>query len=153
ECAHYVAGLDRHHEGLDRLDLTVGRPRLQLPLGALFNAYNLLAAFAIGRALAVPPAVMAERLGSAAAAFGRLERVEARGRRLTMLLAKNPASFNEVLLAATELGHAERVLLALNDRIADGRDVSWIWDVDFEVLAGRPGLTVVPTGLRAHDLA
>jgi lipid II isoglutaminyl synthase (glutamine-hydrolysing) len=70
-----------------------------------------------------------------------------------MLLAKNPASFNEVLVAATQLGRSEHVLLALNDRIADGRDVSWIWDVDFELLRDGAGRGVVLTGLRAFDLA
>ena len=148
-----IAGRDVKLAGLDAVALTVGETRLELPIGGLFNAYNLLGAYAIGAALGLQPDFIAERLRGAAAAFGRLERIEARGRTLTMLLAKNPASFNEVLVAATQLAQSEHVLLALNDRIADGRDVSWIWDVDFEMLRDGPGRTVVPTGLRAHDLA
>ncbi|HEX6487608.1 MAG TPA: MurT ligase domain-containing protein [Candidatus Dormibacteraeota bacterium] len=147
------AGHDVRLDGLDGVELTVEGSPISLPLGALFNAYNLLAAYSIGRTLGLEQHVIADRLRDAAAAFGRLERIEARGRRLTILLAKNPASFNEVLLAATELADARQVLLALNDRIADGRDVSWIWDVDFEVLGGREGMTIVPSGLRAYDLA
>jgi lipid II isoglutaminyl synthase (glutamine-hydrolysing) len=68
-----------------------------------------------------------------------------------MMLAKNPTGFNE-LLRESERAHGRHFLIGLNDRIADGRDVSWIWDVDFELLAGRAEV-VVPTGVRAHDLA
>ena len=147
-----IPGRDVVLQGLDAVSLTAGGTALELPLGALFNAYNVLAAFSIGQVLGLDPETMAQRLRRAAAAFGRLERIEARGRRLTILLAKNPASFNEVLRAATELGGATHLLIALNDRIADGRDVSWIWDVDFEVLAGR-GATILPAGIRAHDMS
>ena len=147
-----VAGRDVRLDGLDAVRLTAAGTPLELPLGALFNGYNLLAAFSVGRALGLDPAEMAARLRGAAAAFGRLERIEARGRRLTILLAKNPASFNEVLRAATVLGGATHLLIALNDRIADGRDVSWIWDVDFELAAQQAAL-VLPAGVRAHDMA
>jgi UDP-N-acetylmuramyl tripeptide synthase len=71
-----------------------------------------------------------------------------------VLLAKNPSGFDEVLRTADDLGHAETYLVALNDGIADGRDVSWIWDVDFERLARSPhGPQVVVSGRRARDLA
>lgn len=148
-----VAGRDVELHGLESVELTAGATRLELPIGGLFNAYNLLGAYAIGTALGLAPDLIAARLRGAAAAFGRLERIEARGRTLTLLLAKNPASFNEVLVAATRLAASEHVLIALNDRIADGRDVSWIWDVDFEILRDGAARSVVPTGLRAHDLA
>jgi UDP-N-acetylmuramyl tripeptide synthase len=68
------------------------------------------------------------------------------------MLAKNPTGFNQILLESERLAGARHFLLGLNDRIADGRDVSWIWDVDFEVLAGRAEL-VVPSGDRAYDMA
>jgi UDP-N-acetylmuramyl tripeptide synthase len=87
-----------------------------------------------------------------AAAFGRQERFQAEGRSFTILLAKNPTGFNSVLHDSVELGRGKRYLLALNDRIADGTDVSWIWDVDFEVLKNRVE-AAVPSGDRAHDLA
>ena len=136
-------------EGLERVRLEAGGTELELPLGGLFNAYNLLAAFAVGTALELDPRRMAEALKTAAAAFGRLEKVDAHGRTLTLLLAKNPAGFNEALRAAIRAGGG-RYLLGLNDRIADGRDVSWIWDVDFEPLASAE--VVIPTGVRAHDM-
>ncbi len=66
------------------------------------------------------------------------------------MLAKNPAGFNEVLRASRLLGGARNYIVAVNDRIADGRDISWIWDVDFELLAEADH--VVLTGDRALDM-
>jgi UDP-N-acetylmuramyl tripeptide synthase len=146
-----LAGTDIELDGLDRVSLTAAETRLEVPLGGLYNVYNVVAAFAAGGALGLQPEYMAERLRTAAAAFGRQERFERDGRRFTMMLAKNPTGFNE-LLRESQRANGRRFLLGLNDRIADGRDVSWIWDVDFELLGGRAEV-VVPTGGRAHDLA
>jgi UDP-N-acetylmuramyl tripeptide synthase len=146
-----IAATDIELQGLERVRLTAAGTRLEIPLGGLYNAYNLVAAFATGTALGLDPDYMAERLRRAAAAFGRQERFEIEGRRFTVMLAKNPTGFNEIL-RESERVHGRHFLIGLNDRIADGRDVSWIWDVDFELLAGRAEL-VVPTGVRAHDLA
>ena len=147
-----VAGTGVGLEGLERVRLSVSGQELEAQLGGLYNAYNLLAAFALGKALGLKPAYMAERLRTVAAAFGRQERFERGGRRLTLLLAKNPTGFNEVLKESLELAGARHFLIGLNDRLADGEDVSWIWDVDFERLAGRAA-TVQPAGIRAADLA
>jgi UDP-N-acetylmuramyl tripeptide synthase len=138
-------------DGLDRIGLTAAGTRINVPLGGLYNVYNALAAFAAGGALGLEPDYMAERLRTASAAFGRQERFERDGRRFTMMLAKNPTGFNEIIREAERVS-GRRFLIGLNDRIADGRDVSWIWDVDFELLAGRADV-IVPSGVRAHDLA
>ena len=138
--------------GLDGVALRVGEDELRLPLGGLYNAYNLLAAYAVGTAIGLEAGYMAERLRSVKAVFGRLERFQARGRRITILLAKNPASFNEALRSAVELAGGSHFLIAINDRIADGRDVSWLWDVDFEMLKTRSA-AIVPGGVRARDMA
>jgi len=138
-------------EGLDAVRLVVAGAALEVPLGGLYNAYNVLAAFAVGRALGLEPGYMAERLRTTGAAFGRQERFTREGRRFTMMLAKNPTGFNEIL-RESERADGRHFLIGLNDRIADGRDVSWIWDVDFELLAGRAEV-IVPTGVRAFDLA
>jgi UDP-N-acetylmuramyl tripeptide synthase len=139
-------------QGLERVGLTIDGVRVHAPLGGLYNVYNLAGAFAVGKALGLAPDYMAERLGPVAAAFGRQERFERDGRRFTMMLAKNPTGFNEILREAGRLAHGRNFLIGLNDRVADGRDVSWIWDVDFELLCGHADL-VVPTGDRAYDLA
>jgi UDP-N-acetylmuramyl tripeptide synthase len=83
-----------------------------------------------------------------------MERLRLHDRELRLLLAKNPAGLDVVLRTADELGHARNYLIAINDLVADGRDVSWLWDVDFERLARSPWRPhVVASGRRAHDLA
>ena len=149
---HWFWATDIELRGLEGIGLTVGGARLEAPLGGLYNAYNLVGAFAVGRALGLGPDYMRERLRTVAAAFGRQERFERDGRRFTMMLAKNPTGFNEILREAGRLAQGRHFLIGLNDRVADGRDVSWIWDVDFELLCAYADL-VVPTGDRAHDLA
>ncbi len=151
---HELSATGIELNGLDGIRFSVGGMPVSTALGGLYNAYNLLGAFAAGTALGLKPAYMAERLAGVAAAFGRQERFQHEGRRFTLMLAKNPAGFNEILREAERLGGGRHFLLGLNDRIADGRDVSWIWDVDFELLAGnRPAETLITTGDRAHDLA
>jgi UDP-N-acetylmuramyl tripeptide synthase len=138
--------------GFDSVKMTIGRTHVDLPVGGLYNAYNALAAFAAGSALGLEPEYMAERMRDFKVAFGRQERLDFRGRRLVLVLSKNPAGFNETLRTAVDLAGATHFLIGLNDRKADGTDVSWIWDVDFERLKGRARV-VVPAGTRAHDLA
>ncbi|HEX9099346.1 MAG TPA: MurT ligase domain-containing protein [Candidatus Dormibacteraeota bacterium] len=139
-------------DGFESLAMGVGGVRIELPLGGLYNCYNALAAFAAGEALGLDPAFIADRLRTVRAAFGRQERLEAMGRVLNLVLSKNPAGFNETLRTAVDLAGGRNFLIALNDRRADGTDVSWIWDVDFERLRGRAQV-VVPAGNRAYDLA
>ena len=95
---------------------------------------------------------MADGLARFAAAFGRFERIAIDDRRVLMLLIKNPAGANEVVRTIVDAGAPAVAVVALNDGIADGRDVSWIWDVDFEPLMPRLG-TLVATGTRAAELA
>jgi UDP-N-acetylmuramyl tripeptide synthase len=130
----------------------VGRLELSVPLIGLYNVYNALAAAAAAVALGVEAAAIQEGVASFTAAFGRQERFEVRGREVQTILAKNPAGLNQVLRAlVAELG-PKNLLFLLNDDIADGRDVSWIWDVDFEMLAGHTGL-LLASGRRAADMA
>ena len=138
--------------GFDTLAMGAGGVRIELALGGLYNCYNVLAAFAAGCALGLDPTFMADRFRSFRAAFGRQESLEASGRRLNLVLSKNPAGFNETVRTAVDLAGGKNFLLGLNDRRADGTDVSWIWDVDFEQLRGRAHV-VVPAGNRAYDLA
>ncbi len=147
--------------GMDGSRTTVRTPqgelRLELPLPGLYNVYNALAAVAAGLRLGVAPERIAAALGEMRAAFGRVETIEVGGVPVSILLIKNPAGANEVLrtlLLESREGRGERIDLwiALNDRIADGRDVSWIWDADFELLA--TGVRrVVCSGTRAAEMA
>lgn len=128
------------------------RIEAELPLAGLHNTYNATAAAATALSLGVPATVIGPALSARAAAFGRGEVVPVDGRELVLLLAKNPAGANEnvhtLLLDDAPLD----LLILLNDRAADGRDISWIWDVDYELLVPHVrSLTV--SGDRAWDLA
>ena len=125
---------------------------MRLPLPGLYNVYNALAAAAAALALDASLDEIVTGLGAFTAAFGRFERIEAGDRRILMLLIKNPAGANEAVRTLEEGGVPATLVIALNDRIADGRDVSWIWDVDFEPLLERAERIVV-SGERAAELA
>jgi lipid II isoglutaminyl synthase (glutamine-hydrolysing) len=141
-----------------------GSTEVQLALPGLYNVYNALAAAALATALDVPLERVRDGLEATRAAFGRAEIVSvvprpgAAGehrqapRELRILLVKNPAGANEVLRTLALEAGEHHLLGVLNDRIADGRDVSWIWDADFELLAGRVR-RVTCSGDRAADLA
>jgi len=135
-------------------DMTVatpaGRLSLTVPLGGLYNAYNALAASAGALAIGLGFDAIREGIGQLDAAFGRQETLEVDGRHVQILLCKNPTGANQVLRFVGET--AQTLLIILNDGIADGRDISWIWDVDYERLAGAVKRVVV-SGRRATDMA
>ena len=151
-----VAARSITHDGLVSTSFTLasadGERRITLPLPGLYNVYNALAAASLSFALGATLDEVAAGLGRFRAAFGRLERIEIGDRSALMLLIKNPAGANEAVRTLVTAASPRIALVALNDEIADGRDVSWIWDVDFEPLI--PGLeTLVVSGGRAHELA
>lgn len=129
-----------------------GTAELEVPLPGLYNVYNVLAAVACSLAMGVPAQTALSAVEDFRAAFGRVERVRSEDREILMILAKNPAGFNEVIRTLSRLDEPFDCLLALNDNIADGRDVSWIWDVDFEMFRGHLR-RVVCSGIRAWDMA
>jgi UDP-N-acetylmuramyl tripeptide synthase len=158
--APVVSATDVHLEGVRTARFTLrtpaGEAKVALPLPGLYNVYNALAAAALTYALGVPLDRIVAGLQSTRAAFGRAESVTIGGpanpRELRILLVKNPAGANEVLRTlALEPGEHD-LLGVLNDNIADGRDVSWIWDADFELLAGRVR-SATCSGTRAAELA
>jgi UDP-N-acetylmuramyl tripeptide synthase len=118
----------------------------------MYNVYNALGAAAAARALGIPLTSIGAGLQSVTAAFGRMERIEIEGKTAYLALAKNPAGLNEVLRTLRDSRAAAHLLVLLNDNIADGRDVSWIWDADVEMLAGSVS-SVVFSGQRAEDMA
>jgi UDP-N-acetylmuramyl tripeptide synthase len=125
---------------------------VRVPVAGLYNAYNALAALAVARALDISLPGAALAIANFRPAFGRLEQVSVDGREMRLILVKNPAGFNAAIGALLEAAARPRLLAALNDRDADGRDVSWIWDADFETLAPAVEHAVV-TGIRSRDLA
>jgi lipid II isoglutaminyl synthase (glutamine-hydrolysing) len=131
-----------------------GDAEIALPLPGLYNVYNALAALAGTLALGVPLERAVAGLGSAEAAFGRVETISVGGTDVSILLIKNPAGANEVLrtLRLESSGPGLDLWIALNDGIADGRDVSWIWDADFELVTGAVR-RITCAGTRAPEIA
>ena len=142
--------------GLDevgfQLVMPSGSRRVRLRVPGLYNVYNALAAASLASSLGASLDEIVLGLEGFSAAFGRFERIAIGDRRLLMLLIKNPAGANEAVRTIVDGGAPSLAVVALNDAIPDGRDVSWIWDVDFEPLIG--GLErLVATGDRAAELA
>ncbi len=155
---------------------------VQLPVPGLYNALNATAAAAAALALDIPPVTIRAALERFAAAFGRIERIPIAGRDVLMALIKNPVGASEtVRMLVGDQGSGVRgqgsgvrgrgseepkeanqppdaglqalyLLIVINDKIADGTDVSWLWDANFEQLAGRVAQVVV-SGTRAEDMA
>lgn len=119
-------------------------------LPGLYNLYNTLAAVALAKSLELSDTVIRKSLQSFAPAFGRQEEISVAGKTIKLFLSKNPAGFNASLRTVLEMG-ARELLIVINDRIPDGRDVSWIWDVDFETIPYN--VTVLVSGDRAYDMA
>jgi UDP-N-acetylmuramyl tripeptide synthase len=120
-------------------------------LVGLYNKYNTLAAVTAARELGVDEATILDTINNFQAAFGRAEDLEINGKRVRILLSKNPVGTNETIRVVTQ-SHDKTTLLVLNDRTPDGTDVSWIWDVDTEKLVERGG-TLVVSGDRLYDMA
>ena len=129
-----------------------GSATVSLPLPGLYNVYNALGAATLCLELGVGLDQVVAGLETVSAAFGRAERLRLSGLELSILLVKNPAGANEILRTLVLEPGEHELLGILNDRTADGRDVSWIWDADFELLAERVR-RVTCAGTRAAELA
>lgn len=136
-----------------RLNGKVYRTTINLPGG--YNIYNACATVAAGKVLGLKDETVIEALGSFECGFGRMEKFSIEGTDIRMILIKNPAGCNQVLNFLSNTTQPSLFVVALNDRSADGTDISWIWDVDFEKLAGitdkLTGIWV--TGIRADEMA
>lgn len=125
---------------------------IDLPIPGLYNVYNAVAAVAAASALGLPSSTISEGLSAAKAVFGRMETLEIAGKEVSLLLIKNPTGANEVLKTICAEPSPFDVWIALNDKIADGRDISWVWDADFDLLTGKTG-RITCSGTRAEELA
>jgi len=126
--------------------------RAQLEMPGLYNVYNAVAAAALANSLGVSDEIIVAGIAAAKPAFGRAESLQLDGRECSIMLIKNPAGANEVLRTLASDPSTHDLLIVLNDQIADGRDISWIWDADFDQLAAaqRP---IICSGNRAVELA
>jgi UDP-N-acetylmuramyl tripeptide synthase len=148
-----IVSVDR--TGLEGTDFVVAmdgkRSNVSFPLPGTYNLYNALGALCLANGLGIESKAVAA-LADTQAAFGRVEKLQIDGRTLYLLLIKNPVGFTQVLETFL-LGHrSPQVLMAVNDLDADGRDVSWLWDVPLEALTDTDP-RVVTAGIRGTDMA
>lgn len=152
------AGHDIDLHGVTSLAVTIDAGDVsrafEVGIPGMYNAYNVVAAVSATQTMGVLPGVIEPAIAAFTSAFGRIERVTWKDRQLTIALVKNPVGFNEVMrmLTAGDGTLAVPTMIAINDLYADGRDVSWLWDVDFELLAGG-GAELATSGLRGPDMA
>ncbi len=148
---YYVTGVQIIDDSC--LNFTVNDSILiEAKMGGIYNIYNILAAFAVAAELGVRPEVITRSIAGYEPRFGRAEAFEYKGKKIRIILVKNPVSFNQGLSIPSFNPRAKCGCFILNDNEADGRDVSWIWDVDLENnLADYRHLFVA--GSRKHDMA
>jgi UDP-N-acetylmuramyl tripeptide synthase len=125
---------------------------LRLGVPGLYNLYNALAALAASTSIGIPMADSVQALEDFSAAFGRFEQIQVSGKSGYLILMKNPAGANEILRTISQDLAGGVLVVVLNDAIADGRDVSWMWDVDFEGVVTKCA-TVICSGTRANEMA
>ena len=137
-----------HGSESDSFSVSVGLP-------GLYNVYNCLAAVACCLTLGISSETIKEGIAKCPGAFGRMETIMVGDKKILLTLVKNPVGFTEVIRTICSERVDKTLLICLNDNFADGRDVSWIWDADIELIAENPGLvhTVIASGLRAWDMA
>ena len=149
-------------DAFDHLDTTGGtvvyqgvKTKMVLPTGGLHNLYNAMAALTAAAVTGVSPTEGVEHLREYSVATGRMERFVHRGRPVLLNLVKNPAGFNRGLAMMAKATGGRDVLIAINDNDADGRDVSWLWDVDFEILGQEHAAYnyFICAGQRGGDMA
>lgn len=133
------------------------RPNIDLsnssffPLLGVYNMYNTLASYLLSKQIGISDTDIISAFKKFKPAFGRQEIINFKGKKIQIFLAKNPTSFNESLRTINDLS-GKNILLVLNDNIPDGRDVSWIWDVNVEnLIKNQQNITI--SGIRAYDLA
>ena len=132
-----------------------GNTLLHIPTGGFYNVYNALAAFTAASLLNLDPAQAAAALQNFSPAIGRMESFSYKRKPVMLNLVKNPTGFNESLSAVLAVPGEKDLLIAINDNDADGRDISWLWDVDFEILeeSHHTFISFICTGQRAEEMA
>lgn len=134
------------------LRLSAEKLNVEMQIPGLYNIYNALAAAAAAEIAGGGGPAIAQALRDFSAAFGRMENLEIDGRNAMILLVKNPTGANQAISSVLSDAKPKSLLFALNDNFADGTDVSWIWDIDFESENLKPH-TLITSGIRAEDMA
>ncbi len=138
--------------GFTHPDVLIQSSDYTSPLEGVYNIYDTLAAASVGEVLRIDKGEIQQALDQFTPAFGRMESIAYQGKTIRILLSKNPTGFNESLRTILASSQKGPIMLLLNDRIPDGTDVSWIWDVDFEQLT-ECAYPIIISGDRVYDMA
>lgn len=150
-----VTAIDRIAADGSRIRMRFGKEEQEVQVGlpAVYNIYNAAAAVCAYTAFGLPREEILPALADVHSSFGRMETFEVGENRLQMILVKNPAGCNQALSYVGSLDTDYNLVLCLNDRTADGHDISWIWDADYEQLSDNPHMRqIYVSGDRAEDM-
>lgn len=151
--AYAAQGITFTGEGLS-FDVVAGpaRGHVEAPYQGAYMVYNLLAVYTAAMQVGCPTDKLQTAIDNFAPDNGRLQHMQVRGRKVLLNLAKNPTGFNQNMKLVVQGEGRKAAAFFINDKEADGRDISWIWDVDFEELAQSDELVVFAGGIRGNDL-
>lgn len=142
--------------GAEGLSFHVGGPlreaSFRAPYTGAYMVYNLMATWAAGDLAGVSADALQRAIDAFDPQNGRLQEFSVEGRRTLLNLAKNPTGFNQNIKLILQDEGPKAVAFFVNDKEGDGRDVSWLWDIDFEELAGHPEVRVFAGGIRKNDV-
>lgn len=132
-----------------------GETQIEINTQGFYNIYNALAAFSVGILLGIELEKILQGLKKYKPAIGRMERFNYKGKSAFLNLVKNPTGFNEGITTLLSIKGTKNIFIAINDNDADGRDISWLWDVDFEILgvAHKDIEGFICSGLRGQEMA
>lgn len=158
QCQNQNPARDFSAHGLNlspAISFQVNNLPIQSPYQGFYNAYNILAAVSLAKRMGFPDETIQTAISSYHPQAGRMEKFIINGKAVLLILVKNPTGLNQSLVALTQETANKNVFMALNDNAADGRDISWIWDADLEILANRQEDInyLICSGLRSGDIA
>ena len=133
--------------------VVINDTELTISQSGVYNIYNGLCAYSIGSEMNIESNVIANSLGKQDSSFGRQEEIIIENKKAKIILVKNPAGYNQAIDTLCLNKEDFSTLFMLNDNYADGTDVSWIWDVDFERLKSLPIKDIFVSGIRMYDMA
>lgn len=150
--ADYIAS-DLHMD--PHISMHINKLAITSAYQGFYNAYNILAAVAMAKLLGIEDRIIQKAIAAYKPQAGRMEQFFVEGKNTTLILVKNPTGFNQSMAALLQDPATKNLFMALNDNAADGRDISWIWDADTEMLTRREAAiqTVVCSGQRSGDMA
>ncbi|MBQ8304668.1 MAG: DUF1727 domain-containing protein [Blautia sp.] len=136
----------------DHIAFTVEDRRLEANYKGFYNVYNMLAAYAGVRTAGLTADRFAEMLKGFHPENGRMEQFKVNGADVVLNLAKNPAGFNQNIAAVMQDKRPKDLIILINDNAQDGRDISWLWDVDFDLLENETVWSITVSGIRCQDM-